>query len=176
MDDFDYLNLTSVEQFIFNEVVNRKERRGRIKAKYIVHHRDNSSDYKRDHDDLVKQQIKGKQLVTDKSDTGYARLYGKDGKRLAFEIPKSTATPAREKGVFNTRSSDQAMNSKARLVQIKEKSAENKIRQDEKKEGIAPHKEKIDKIANKIRDFETKGYINQYNAVMNNKIRKPIKS
>lgn len=69
-------------------------------------------------------------------------MYGKDGKRLAFEIPKGTATPAREKGVFSTRSSDQAMNSKARLVQIKEKSVENKIRQDEKKEGIAPHKEK----------------------------------
>ncbi len=162
-------DFSSVEQFIFNEVVNREEkiRRSRIKSKFISTRGKNSDDdrealaprdrqeYKKAHNQHQKDIIDGKSQANSKSHIGYTRLYGKDGKRAPFELPKGTATPARKKGVFSARSDDQAEQSKYRLAEIKERSSENKTAQTEK--GI-PHKGTIDKIANKIRNKQVKAY------------------
>lgn len=179
---------SSVENFIYQEVVNRKEkeRRSKIKADYIKNHGANSKDdniketssdrdlYKKSHDTLQRDKITGKKDLDSKDTMGYTRLYGKEGKRNAFGYGENQykGTPAREKnGVFKKRYNLDAMYSRGVLVPtIKMKARENKINREEKERTKdVPHKDKIDKIANKLRDSYAASKAKQFEKLTDNK-------
>ena len=186
---------SSIENFIYQEVVNRKEkeRRSQIKADYIKKHGANSSDddikytpsirstYKNSHDRNQREKISGERDMTAKDTTGYTRLYGKEGKRDASGYGDSQykGTPAREKdGVFKKRSSSDAMSSRLyNAPMIKARAWGNKLAHDEKEATKdVPHKDKIDKIANKLRDAKLKSDSKTYDKIMNSKAPKFIKA
>lgn len=179
---------SSIENFIYQEVVNRKEkeRRSQIKADYIKKHGANSSDddikytpsirstYKKSHDMNQREKISGERDMTAKDATGYTRLYGKEGKRDAsgYGDSKYKGTPERQKdGVFKKRYNLDAMYSRDVLVPtIKMKARENKINREEKERTKdVPHKDKIDKIANKLRDSYAASKAKQFEKLSDNK-------
>ena len=179
---------SSIENFIYQEVVNtkEKERRSQIKADYIKKHGANSSDddikytpsirstYKNSHDRNQREKISGERDMTAKDTTGYTRLYGKEGKRDASGYGDSQykGTPERQKdGVFKKRYNLYAMHSREVLVPtIKMKARENKINREEKERTKdVPHKDKIDKIANKLRDSYAASKAKQFEKLSDNK-------
>lgn len=176
---------SSIENFIYQEVVNRKEkeRRSRIKADYIRKHGINSRDddvnltpsnrasYKKSHDMHEREKMSGERDMTAKDTMGYTRLYGKEGKRDASGWGDSQykATPDRKKdGVFKKR--DTPYTTRERVDWLKTKIQNNKIDHDEKERTKdVPHKDKIDKIANKIRGSYAASKAKQFELLTNNK-------
>lgn len=176
---------SSIENYIYQEVVNRKEkeRRSQIKTDYIRKHGINSRDddekytpsnrstYKYSHDRNQRDNISGERDLTEKDTTGYTRLYGKEGKRDASGWGDSQykATPDRKKdGVFKKR--DTPYTTRERVDWLKTKIRNNKIVHDEKERTKdVPHKDKIDKIANKIRGSYAASKAKQFEQLTNNK-------
>lgn len=176
---------SSIENFIYQEVVNRKEkeRRSRVKADYIRKHGINSRDddvkstpsnrssYKKSHDMHEREKISGERDMTAKDTMGYTRMYGKEGKRDASGYGDSQykATPDRKKdGVFKKR--DTPYTTRERVDYLKTKIRNNKIDHDEKERTKdVPHKDKIDKIANKIRGSYAASKAKQFEQLTNNK-------
>lgn len=177
-------NDSSIENFIYQEVVNRKEkeRRSKIKADYIKKNGIQSKDddvkytpskrdsYKKSHDMHVKEKINGERDLGAKDTMGYTRLYGKDGKRDASGWGDSQYkyTPDRKKdGIFKKRNTPYDRNN--RLDYLKKKIWDNKLDHDEKERTKdVPHKDKIDKIANKIRDKYAASKAKQFEALSKN--------
>lgn len=179
---------SSIENFIYQEVVNRKEkeRRSRVKADYIKKHGINSRDdvvnstpsnrasYKKSHDMHEREKMSGERDMRAKDTMGYTRMYGKEGKRDASGYGDSQykGTPERQKdGVFKKRYNLDAMYSSDVLVPtIKMKARENKINREEKERTKdVPHKDKIDKIANKLRDSYAASKAKQFEKLTDNK-------
>lgn len=184
--DEDVIDNSSVENYIYQEVVNRKEkeRRSKIKADYIKTHGKNSNDdevrktpsnrdsYKKSHDMHEKEIINGERDITAKDTMGYTRLYGKDGKRDATGWGDSQykSSPARKEGIFKRRYQFDKLDGDWRINNIKNLSKKNKLDREEKE--IAkkvPHKDKIDKIANKIRGSYAASKAKQFKALSDNK-------
>ena len=176
---------SSIENFIYQEVVNRKEkeRRSRVKADYIKKHGINSRDdvvnstpsnrasYKKSHDMHEREKMSGERDMRAKDTMGYTRMYGKGGKRdsSGWGDSQYKATPDRKKdGVFRKR--DTPYTTRERVDYLKTKIRNNKIDHDEKERTKdVPHKDKIDKIANKIRYSYAASKAKQFEQLTNNK-------
>lgn len=169
---------SSIENFIYQEVVNRKEkeRRSRVKADYIKKHgKTNTNDdiketpknrkeYEAQHKELEKRKIKGDADIREKDSHGYSRLYGEYGGKRNFldnslhsRSSKMTATPERERGVFKGRGMWSAVGSAHKRNDVKNHLERNRIYlQDRENEKTVPHKKTIDAFANSFRNAKTK--------------------
>lgn len=168
-------NDSSIENFIYQEVVNRKEkeRRSKIKADYIKKNGNRSGDdeikstpsdrssYKKAYIQNIKDVISGKRKVGTPNEVGYSRLYGAGGKRnflansLRERSTKMKSTPVRNPGVFKGRNWIDANISSNRRGETANHVTRNKVYlSDREAAKKVPHKKIIDKVATGARAID----------------------